>query len=46
LHDAFGYVSEITLDLDHPWKDSITIQNYNNKFEDIFSTITAQTEAM
>ena len=46
LHDAFGYVSEIDLDLDHPWNDSITIQNYNNKFEDIFSTITAQTEAM
>lgn len=46
LHDAFGYVSEMTLDLDHPWEDSITIQNYNNKFEDIFSTITAQTESM
>lgn len=46
LHDAFGYVSEISLDLDHPWEDSITIQNYNNKFEDIFSTITAQTESM
>ncbi len=46
LHDAFGYVSELDLDLDHPWQDSIVVQNYNNKFEDLFSTITAQTEAM
>ena len=46
LHDAFGYISEITLDLDHPWQDSITVQNYNNKFEDLFSTITAQAEEL
>ena len=46
LHDAFGYISALDLDLDQPWEDSITVQNYNNKFEDIFSTITAQTEAM
>ena len=46
LRDVYGYISELELDLDHPWQDSITIQNYKNKFEDIFSTITAQTESM
>ena len=46
LHDAYGYISALELDLDHPWNDTITVQNYKNKFEDIFSTITAQTEAM
>ena len=46
LHEAYGYISELELDLDHPWNDTITVQNYKNKFEDIFSTITVQTEAM
>lgn len=41
-----GYISEISLDLDHPWQDSLTIQNYKVKFEDLFTTIFAQTEAM
>jgi len=40
LHEAYGYISELELDLDHPWNDTITVQNYKNKFEDIFSTIT------
>lgn len=41
-----GYISEFNLDLDHPWEDEITIANYKTKFEDLFSTIVAQTEAM
>ena len=41
-----GYISEVSLDLDHPWQDSLTIQNYKVKFEDLFTTIFAQTEAM
>ena len=41
-----GYVSEVDMDLDHPWEDSITIQNYKNKFEDLFSKIVAETAAM
>ena len=41
-----GYVSEITLDLDRPWSDQITIQNYKNKFEDIFGRIMATTQEM
>ena len=41
-----GYVSEIEMNLDHPWEDSITIQNYKNKFEDLFSKIVAETAAM
>lgn len=41
-----GYISDIDLDLDEPWNDSVTVQNYKSKFEDLFSTIVAQTEAM
>jgi hypothetical protein len=29
------------LDLDKPWEDTIEIKNYTNKFEDLFSSITA-----
>ena len=41
-----GYISELVLDLDHPWEDKITITNYKTKFEDLFNTIVAQTEDM
>ena len=41
-----GYVSEVEMDLDKPWEDSITIQNYKNKFEDLFSKIVAETVQM
>ena len=41
-----GYISNLTLDLDHPWQDNIEIKNYTSKFEDLFTTILAQTEAM
>ena len=41
-----GYVSGLTLDLDQPENDSIQIKNYKTKFEDLFSTISAQTEQM
>ena len=41
-----GYISEVDLDLDKPWEDSYIIKNYKTKFEDLFSTIVAQTEAM
>ena len=41
-----GYISGITLDLDSPSEDAFEIKNYKTKFEDLFSTITAQTEAM
>ena len=41
-----GYISEVEIDLDHPWQDSITIQNYKTKFEDLFSKIVAETAAM
>ena len=44
--NVFGYISSIELDLDHPWEDSVEVKNYTNKFEDLFSSITAQTEAM
>ena len=46
VHAATGYVSEITLDLDEPQNDELKIQNYKTKFEDLFTTITAQAEAM
>ena len=41
-----GYISELTLDLDNPFNDKIEIKNYRNKFEDLFSSIVAQTESM
>lgn len=41
-----GYVSEVEMNLDKPWEDSITIQNYKNKFEDLFSKIVAETAQM
>ena len=41
-----GYISEVDLDLDKPWEDTYVIKNYKTKFEDLFSTIVAQTEAM
>ena len=41
-----GYISEIILKLEEPWNDEIKIKNYKTKFEDLFSTITAASEAM
>lgn len=46
LKNVQGYISEIELDLDQPWQDTFTVQNYKNKFEDLFSRIVASTEAM
>ena len=46
IHAATGYISEVEYDLDEPWNDDIVIQNYKTKFEDLFHTITAQSEAM
>lgn len=43
---AQGYISSVSLNLDFPDKDTIEIKNYKNKFEDLFSTIVAQTQAM
>ena len=41
-----GYISEINLNLDKPWEDTYTIKNYKTKFEDLFSSIVAQTQSM
>ena len=41
-----GYISQIEMNLDKPWEDSIEIKNYKTKFEDLFSNIVAQTDAM
>ena len=41
-----GYISGFSLDLDNPDNDNVEIKNYKTKFEDLFSTITAQTEQM
>lgn len=45
-HAATGYVSGVKYDLADPSQDTITIKNYKTKFEDLFSTITASSEAM
>jgi len=41
-----GYISELDLSLDKPSEDSIKVKNYKTKFEDLFSTIVAQTAQM
>lgn len=46
IHTATGYISEVVLKLDQPKEDNIVIKNYKTKFEDLFSTITASSEAM
>lgn len=46
FENVMGYISEVDLSLDKPWEDSITVQNYKTKFEDLFSTIVASTEQM
>jgi len=46
LEDAYGYISNIEMDLDKPENDTIEIKNYTSKFEDLFSAIVASTEAM
>lgn len=46
FNNVFGYISSVELNLDRPQEDSIEVKNYTNKFEDLFSSITAQTEAM
>ena len=46
MHHVSGYIDTISLALDQPSKDEITIKNYKTKFEDLFGTITATSEAM
>ena len=46
IHAASGYVSKIKLKLNSPQDDELEIKNYKTKFEDLFSTITASSEAM
>ena len=46
LENISGYISSVMLNLDHPWEDTVEIKNYETKFEDLFTTIVAQTEAM
>lgn len=46
LDEVSGYISAVTMKLDKPWEDQVEVKNYETKFEDLFSTIVAQTEAM
>lgn len=46
VHAASGYLNEITYDLSSPQNDEMVVQNYKTKFEDLFSVITASSEAM
>lgn len=39
-------ISEISYNLDQPAKDSIKIQNYTTKFEDLFQQITASVQSL
>lgn len=46
LENVSGYISTVTMKLDKFWEDTVEVKNYETKFEDLFSTIVAQTEAM
>ena len=46
LQNTFGYIGELELDLDDVSQDTIRVKNYKTKFEDLFSSIVASTEAM
>ena len=46
FENVFGYISGVELDLDFYENDTVEIKNYKTKFEDLFSTIVAQTESM
>lgn len=46
FENILGYISEMELDLDRPQEDTYEIKNYKTKFEDLFSTIVAQSEEM
>ena len=46
LENVQGYISEIEMNPDDMSQDSVVIKNYRNKFEDLFSSIVAQTEEM
>lgn len=46
FENVYGYVSELHLKLDKAWEDEVTIKNYKTKFEDLFTSIVAQTEQM
>ena len=45
-YKEYGYISGLTYALDKPSQDQITISNYKTKFEDLFSSISAQNETM
>lgn len=46
VYKVTGYISGVKYSLDDSSKDELTIQNYKTKFEDLFSTISASSEAM
>ena len=46
FENVFGYISQVELDLDNVTNDRVEVKNYKTKFEDLFSTIVAQTEDM
>ena len=39
-------VSAITCNLDNPSKNTISLQNYSNKFDDLFSRVTASVQSL
>lgn len=46
VYKEYGYISELKYALDKPMDDSVVVSNYKTKFEDLFSSISAQSEAM
>ena len=46
LKNVQGYIFSISINLDKPSEDKIEIKNYKNEFEDLFSSIVAETQVV
>ena len=42
--NVLGYITEITMYLNEPWKDKVVVKNYKTKFEDLFSKIVVSSQ--
>lgn len=46
INGLYGFISEITYDLDRPEQNKVTISNYKEKFEDMMQRIVASSESV
>lgn len=46
FENEYGFLSEVSYDLDNPENNSLTVSNYKSRFEDLFQRIAAATQQM